>query len=258
MNDGLSRWRLVFGEVLHTRLRPVRHAFRYRSFFVRLPADELVSRRGNWLFGVNRRALLSMHASDHGDGRAPLDWLRDMLEAAGVTGVTQVWLHAFPRVLGYTFKPVSFWFCHRAGGEPVAIIAEVNNTFGERHAYLLADPAGAPLRSGTTLRAVKAFHVSPFCSVQGEYLFRFVNTDERCLARIDHHDSQGPLLLTSLSGRQAPVRPDTIRHALLGYPFFTLGVIVRIHWHALRLWLRKVPFHRKPEPPGPMFTRGNP
>ena len=258
MNVDLSRWRLVFGEVLHTRLRPVRHAFRYRSFFVRLPAADLDARGGNWLFGVNRRAVLSMHACDHGDGRPPLIWLRSMLDAAGVPEVSEIWLHAFSRVLGYTFKPVSFWFCHRTGGELVAVVAEVNNTFGERHAYLLADPTGAPLRSGVALRALKAFHVSPFCPVQGEYLFRFVNTDERCLARIDHLDSQGPLLLTSLSGRQAPVRPDTIRHALFGYPLFTLGVIVRIHWHALRLWLRKVPFHRKPDPPGSMFTRGNP
>ncbi len=258
MGDDFSRWRLVFGEILHTRLRPVRHAFRYRSFFVRLPLDELEARRGDWRFGVNRPALLSMYAADHGVGGSPRAWLDGLLDAAGVAGASEFWLHAFPRVLGYAFKPVSFWFCHRTDGELLAIVAEVNNTFGERHAYLLADRDGAGLRQGAALSAAKAFHVSPFCQVRGEYRFRFVTTDERCLARIDHLDEQGPLLLTSLSGRQMPLRPDTIRHALLGYPLFTLGVIVRIHWHALRLWLRKVPFHRKPAPPGPMFTRGNP
>jgi DUF1365 family protein len=161
-------------------------------------------------------------------------------------------------VLGYAFKPVSFWFCHRADGALAAIVVEVNNTFGERHCYLLADPAGAPLKSGAELRAAKVFHVSPFCSVEGGYRFRFVTTDERALARIDHDDAEGPLLLTSLSGRFAPIAGRSLARALLGHPLFTFGVIARIHWHALRLWLRRVPFHRKPEPPRPIVTRGTP
>lgn len=256
--ERFERWRLAFGEVRHTRLRPVRHAFRYPAFFVRAPLSELEAPRGNWLFGANRPALLSMHATDHGDGRPVGVWLRAMLRQSGVRADGEIWLHAFPRVLGYTFKPVSFWFCHRADGALVAIVAEVNNTFGERHCYLLADPSGAPLKAGAELRAAKVFHVSPFCSVEGGYRFRFVTTDERTLARIDHDDAEGPLLLTSLSGRFAPVTGRSLARALLGHPLFTFGVIARIHWHALRLWLRRVPFHRKPEPPRPIVTRGTP
>ena len=258
VGEGFARWRLAFGEVRHTRLRPGRHAFRYPAFFVRAPLSELEAPRGNWLFGANRGALLSMHASDHGDGRPVGVWLRAMLRQAGVRADGEVWLHAFPRVLGYTFKPVSFWFCHRADGALVAIIAEVNNTFGERHCYLLTDPAGRPLPAGAELRAEKVFHVSPFCSVEGSYRFRFITRDERTIARVDHDDAGGPLLLTSLSGRFAPVQRRSIARALLGHPMFTFGVVARIHWHALRLWLRRVPFHRKPAAPPHIVTRGTP
>jgi len=257
-NDGFPRWRLAFGETRHTRLRPVHRAFRYPAFFVRAPLSELEQRRGNWLFGANRPALLSLHATDHGDGRPAGVWLRSLLRRAGIRVDGEVWLHAFPRVLGYAFKPVSFWHCHRRDGALVAIVAEVNNTFGERHCYLLADPSGAPLKSGVELKSAKDFHVSPFCRVEGSYRFRFVTTAERAIARVDHDDADGPLLLTSLSGRFAPVDRRSIARALFGYPLFTFGVIARIHWQALRLWLRRLPFHRKPEPPRPVVTRGTP
>lgn len=243
-------WRIAFGEVRHRRLRPIEHAFRYASFFLRVPAHRLDGRpAGNWLFGVNRRALLSFRETDHGQGGAALPWLRGLLREGGVQADGEIWLHTFPRVLGYAFKPVSFWFCHDRGGACRAIVAEVNNTFGERHCYLLAGRDGEPLRRGAELRAAKAFHVSPFCSVDGDYRFRFLDDGDRSISRVDLHDDAGPLLVTSISGRQAPLDARGCARALLGYPLFTFGVIARIHWQALRLWLRRVPFHRKPAPP---------
>jgi len=161
-------------------------------------------------------------------------------------------------MLGYTFKPVSFWYCHRADGPLRAVVAEVNNTFGERHLYLLADPDGAPLRNGMLLNAAKRFHVSPFCAVEGSYRFRFFTSEERALARIDHDDREGPLLTTSLSGRFEAATPAAAMRALAAYPLFSLAVIARIHWHALILWLRRVPFHRKPPRPSDSLTRGTP
>ncbi|MFP5460663.1 MAG: DUF1365 domain-containing protein [Gammaproteobacteria bacterium] len=247
---GFADWRLAFGEVRHRRLRPVEHAFRYASFFLRVPAHRLDGRpAGNLLFGLNRRALLSFHERDHGAGGAALPWIRGLLQDAGIAADGEIWLHAFPRVLGYAFKSVSFWFCQDRAGNRLAIVAEVNNTFGERHFYLLAAPDGAPLRRGAELTAAKVFHVSPFCEVSGGYRFRFLDGDERSVARIDHDDDTGPLLLTSISGRYAPVGLAGCARALLGHPLFTFGVIARIHWQALRLWLRRVPFHRKPAPP---------
>ena len=256
---GARGLQLAFGEVIHTRLRPSAHAFRYPAFFLRLPARELDGgAAGNWLFGLNRPALLSMHATDHGRGEtAARPWLLGLLDEAGVQADGEVWLHTFPRVLGYAFKPVSFWFCHRADGALAAVVAEVNNTFGERHCYLLAaEPAGR-LRDGQTLRADKVFHVSPFCDVAGSYRFRFFNGPSRCVARVEHHDADGPLLLTSLSGGLRPLSTRSCARALLGYPLFTLGVIARIHWQALRLFMRRVPFRAKPAPPAHFTTRGS-
>ena len=253
-------WRIAFGEVIHRRLRPRVHAFRYPAFFLRLPAHTLEGRAaGNCLFGVNRAALLSFQERDHGLGQAAaLDWLRPLLADAGVHADGEIWLHTFPRVLGYAFKPVSFWFCHRADGALAAVVAEVNNTFGERHCYLLAAATGACLRDGQTLQAAKVFHVSPFCDTAGCYRFRFLNSPTRVLARVEHHDDAGALLLTSLSGRPVPLSARACARALLAHPLFTLGVIARIHWQALRLFLQRVPLRPKPAPPAHFITRGSP
>lgn len=260
-----SAWTLAFGQIRHLRLAPVQHGFSYRGFFVSGPAEDLSkTQHGNWLFGINRRALLSVHGKDHGTGSDPMTWLQDLLVQAGINDVANIRFEGFPRVLGYAFKPVSFWYCEGSDGDTRAIIAEVNNTFGERHTYLLADPAGQVIAPGQMLTAQKQFHVSPFFPVTGGYRFRF---HQRCaqngslrrsIARIEHYDESGLLLTTSISGEHEPVGGRSIRRALFAYPLFTLGVIVRIHWHALRLTLKRVPFFRKPEPPSSEVTAGHP
>ncbi len=250
---------LGFGEVRHKRLRPTEHAFRYRAWFVRAPLASLEQVGGTWLFGINRRACLSLRVCDHGDGSAdPRAWINGLLAQAGIRADGEIWLHAFARVFGYAFKPVSFWFCHRIDGALCAVIAEVHNTFGERHVYLLADPTGAALPAGVALHADKAFHVSPFCEIQGRYRFRFINRDDRAIARIDYDDGEGALLQTSMSGYFASLTWRTGFFALVAFPLFSLGVIARIHWQALRLWLARVPFYRKPAAPEQFLTRGSP
>ena len=258
-----------FGQVRHTRLRPRRHAFDYGTYFLMLPLRSLALQdhrtAGRTALAINRPAALSFHDSDHGDGRSPerggaLAWLDETLRAHGVPDATgEVWLHCFPRVLGYAFKPVSFWYCHRIDGSLRAIVAEVNNTFGERHCYLL-DPAAF----GTELTATKAFHVSPFCDVAGRYRFRFMRAQrkdahgeafEHTVVRIDHDDALGPLLHTSVSGRLEPLTAASLRRALWAYPAMTLMVTARIHWQALQLWWQRAGLRRKPAPPLPFVTR---
>ena len=155
-------------------------------------------------------------------------------------------------MLGHAFKPVSFWFVHRADGSLAAIVAEVNNTFGERHCYLLR---GENVRWGQELVADKIFHVSPFCAVEGQYRFRFMRTVDRMVARIDLHDDQGPLLKTSISGHLELFTRQSARRAFWGTPLMTLGVVARIHWHALRLFLKRVPFFHKPAAPERFVSR---
>jgi DUF1365 family protein len=241
------------GVVRHRRLRPAAHGFEYRTYFLMLPMRALRTQPEPAL-RRNRFGLLAFHDRDHGDGRADaLAWLDELLHAEGIADAKgEVWLHTYPRVLGYAFKPVSFWYCERSDGSLAAIVVEVNNTFGERHCYLLAGPEVA---FGRELRARKVFHVSPFCDVQGGYRFRFMRTADRTVARVDHDDDQGPLLLTSVSGRLEPLTPRSARAAFFGTPLMTLGVVARIHWHALRLWAKRIPFFSKPAPPQAFITR---
>jgi hypothetical protein len=253
IGEGRDTPMLGIGVVRHRRLRPAEHAFTYPTYFLMLPMRALRQAPAAAL-ARNRFGLLSFHDSDHGDGRTDaLDWLDELLAAEGVPGADgEVWLHTYPRVLGYVFKPVSFWYCHRRDGGLAAVVAEVNNTFGERHCYLLNGPE---LAYGRELVARKVFHVSPFCRVEGQYRFRFLRTAGHTVARVDHDDDAGALLQTSVSGHLQPLTQRRVRAAFFGMPMMTLGVIGRIHWQALRLWLKRVPFVGKPPPPQAFITR---
>jgi uncharacterized protein len=248
-----------FGRIWHRRLRPVEHAFDYASYFLLLPMRALRAHPAAAL-RRNRFGALSFFDRDHGDGRDDaLAWLDELLAGEHIDDAQgEVWLHTFPRVLGYVFNPVSFWYALRIDGSLAAVVAEVNNTFGERHCYLLSGPT---LRWGSEMQASKVFHVSPFCAVEGRYRFRFLlrgalaSAPHYTMARIDHDDAGGALLQTSVSAKLQPLRAASTWRALLGMPLMTFGVVARIHWQALRLGLKRVPFHRQAARPERFITR---
>ena len=256
VNPAAPRPLIGFGQVRHTRLKPVRNAFAYPGYFWMLPMRAL-RRQAVDEVKRNRLALLSFHDADHGlGGPDALAWLDGLLREEGVAGPDidqgEVWLQTYPRVLGHVFKPVSFWFVHSVDGRLVAVVAEVNNTFGERHCYLLHSRT---LAWGREVTADKVFHVSPFCDVAGTYRFRFMRTQgERLVVRIDHDDAEGSVLQTSVSGQLEPLTPSSVRRAFWGWPLMTLGVVARIHWQALRLWIKGVPLRAKPSPPTDLVT----
>ena len=256
-----ARARIGFGEVRHKRLAPTEHAFAYPTCFLLLPLRSL-RRHADPVLARNRRALFGFRDADHGDGRADsLAWLDELLAAEGIADAGgEVWLHCLPRMLGIAFKPVSFWYAHRTDGTLAAVVVEVNNTFGERHCYLLA---GDGVGFGRTLTATKVFHVSPFCQTRGEYTFRFMRTDlaardacGRTMVRVELRVDGAPLLLTSVSGRIEPLTRSAVRLALCTLPAMTATLVARIHWQALKLWLKKLAIVGKPAPPAALVTRG--
>lgn len=245
--------RLVVGTVRHARLRPTAHALAYAHWFVMLPLRQLRDAPCA-LLRRNGRGWVAFHDADHGAGGPDcLAWIESTLAAHGIDGVDgEIWLQTSLRVLGHAFKPVSFWYCHRHDGTLRAVVAEVNNTFGERHVYLLA---GHDLAWGRELRARKVFHVSPFCEVDGHYRFRFAGGEASRFAQIDYHDAEGKLLITTIDGHAEPLTAATAAKAFLAFPFLTAGVVARIHWQALKLWAKRVPWFSKPEPPIQETTR---
>ncbi len=245
----MNRAALIVGEVTHTRVRPAQHSFTYPLFCVRIPLAELT--RVNETLPVNRAGLVSFHELDHG-ARAPSTslqaWIDALLSEHKLLAKDEhadVELIAFPRMFGYVFNPVSFWICRHAEGRVVAVLAEVNNTFGQSHRYLLTASNGEAIQSGDTLHSSKLLHVSPFNEVIGSYAFRFNFSANHWLARIDYDDGQGHLLHTHVSGVAQPLTAQNLRRALLRFPLQSLSVVARIHWHALRLWIKRVPFHGK-------------
>ncbi len=240
---------LVHGQVMHERLRPARNRFVYPVCYVRLNLARLDADAGaltsRW-FGVDCWRPLSLRTRDYGprDGASLDAWMRALLREHDIDADGEIWLQTFPRVAGYVFNPVSFWQCYDAAGRLAAVLAEVNSTFGETHRYLLRMATTGP-HAGTAI-ATKLLHVSPFCEVKGEYRFRFRLGELAQHTAIDYHDDDGLLLKTAVSGRPVPLTAAAARRALLRYPLLGVAIVARIHWQALRLWRKRVPFFSKP------------
>lgn len=253
---------LCIGRVMHKRLRPVVHPFSYGVFFLRISVSRFNEIGNRWL-SRDRFNLLSLMTRDFGprDGSNLEVWARELLAREGITQADgEIVLQAFPRVLGYVFNPISVWYCFDRAGLLRAAICEVNNTFGERHNYLVAHADERPIEPADWLTAKKVFHVSPFCEVKGHYRFRFEQTDARAFAQIDYHDGPGDseddkLIVTTVHGKPRALTAAAALSAFITHPLMTFGVVARIHWQALKLWLKHVKFISKPEPPASETTR---
>ncbi len=219
---------------------------------------------GNRWLSKDRFNLLSFMTHDYGprDGSSLEAWVRALLQGQGVdTADGEIVLQTFPRLLGYVFNPISIWYCHDRDGRLRAALCEVSNTFGEHHNYLVAHPDQRPIAAGDWLAARKMFHVSPFCEVKGHYRFRFEQTGARAFAEVDYFDADelvadaAKLLVTTIHGTPSPLDASTTLRAFFGYPLMTISVVARIHWHALKLWIKRVPFFTKPSPPATQTSR---
>jgi hypothetical protein len=247
----------VPGQTFHGRRGGVENAFRYGVDYVILD-PEAAYPRTPFLFSRNRGNLAALHDADHGGpprlGRgAP--WAREVLAAHGLDEADgQILLMAQPRVLGHVFNPVSFWLCYDRTGALRAVIAEVTNTFGDRHSYLAHREDRQPIARDDVLEAAKIFHVSPFQPVEGGYRFRFDIRPDKVGIWIDYARGNGGLIAT-LTGPRVPLTGGGLLMALLRRPFGSRRVLALIHWQAVKLWWKGATFRSRPEPPLEQVSR---
>jgi DUF1365 family protein len=246
---------LIRGQVFHERLRPTLHRFLYPIFCLRLNVERLHDIKV-FGFGVNVRRPLMLRTQDYGpkNGGDLALWMRGILAEHNIDAAGDIYLQTFPRIFGFVFNPVSFWYCHDQEGGLRAVLAEVNNTFGETHRYLIATETVACIESLTRIECLKMMHVSPFCLVHGHYEFRFQESASKTWVSIDYFDEQGLLIKTGVGGQITPLSTKNLWRAFLGQPFLTVGVFLRIHLQAFKLWRKRVPFFRQPAAPTSPLT----
>ena len=236
------------GVVTHTRLKPRRHALRYNIFMLLLDLDELRALdRDLKLFSLGRFNLTGFDPRRHGDGSAtPLKaQVEAQLAAAGIAHGGPIRILAMPRILGGGFNPLTVYYCHRADGALSAILYEVNNTFGERHSYLIpADDAPVVKQA-----CDKGFYVSPFMDMDLKYAFRVRPPAETVQVLVDVDDAEGRVLATGFVAERQDLTDRNLARAWLTHPWMTLGVMAAIHWEALFVWLKGEKIRRRPPKP---------
>lgn len=244
----------IAGQTFHGRKGTVQNRFRYSIDYVLLTPE---TAKGPRLFSRNRANLMGIRDQDHGGapGRGTgTVWVRQVLAAHGLSVPARIDLLAQPRVLGHVFNPVSFWLCHDEHDVLRVVIAEVTNTFGDRHSYLVHHPDQGPITAEDHLTARKIFHVSPFQPVEGSYRFRFDIRPDRIGIWIDFSAGENGVIAT-LTGRRTPLTNRAILWACLRRPFGSRRVLALIFWQALKLRLKGVAYRPRPEPPAKEVSR---
>ena len=239
---------LLFGQVMHRRLQPRVHHFRYGIYYVALPLDLLESGALDAVLPRRRFALCGFDARDHGarDGSSLRVWADALLAEHGLPKPAYITLVCLPRILGYVFNPVSFWLCYDCAEQLTAVLCEVNNTFGESHTYVCAHPDQRPIEPHDRLTAQKQFHVSPFLQRTGEYRFRFALSTDQCRIDIQYEVDDQKVLVTCLSGQLNILTQSALRRACWRHPLVTLKAIALIHYQALRLIGKGIAYVTKP------------
>ena len=252
---GLIGSSVVNARVSHARRLPVENRFCYGIDYLLLDEATLAADGGPALFSFGKPNLVSLHPSDHGVGEyCGFGGVRRAAREAGIEGVDRLLLLTHPRYWGYTFNPVSFWFLLGALGNLRAVLAEVHNTFGDRHGYFCTARDGADIGRDCWTVSSKCFHVSPFFDVRGEYRFRFLLDETRLAVRIVYDDGAAGGLNTVIVGTLRPFTDRELVRALLRRPFGAARTTALIHWQALRLYRKGAPYRRRPEPPKRSIT----
>lgn len=239
---------IIIANLAHTRFLPKKHSFSHKVYYLCVSLEKIHKLKMR-LFSLNRFNIFSFYYKDHGcNNLAPLHWARDILEDWKINEANgDIILLTMPRVLGYVFNPVSFWFCMDKEKKLRAVISEVNNTFGEKHCYISYKDNRKPIEKNDWLESKKLFHVSPFFKVEGHYKFRFVFNDKQIGVWIDYYDEEQKKLTTSLIGKRVVLNGRNLLWCFVRYPFIGLKVITLIHYHAIRLICKGAKYNKKPK-----------
>jgi len=252
MNSGL-----YVGHVMHDRRTPACNRFKYGIYYLYADLAELDELdRSLRRFAHNGRALVSFHDADHGprDGSALRPWIDRLLGRAGIElDGGRVAILSFPRVLGFKFYPVSFWYCFHADGSLRAILAEVQNTFGQHHNYLLHS-AGEPMSWQERPTVTKVFHVSPFIDMDARYEFHFTEPGDQLAVSIYDY-VKGPLLLVAaISLDRRELTDPALLKTVWRYGPMSARAFVLIHFQALKIVAKRIRYIPNPGPPAEETT----
>lgn len=248
---------LIVTTVAHARLRPKQNRFAYKVYYLCFALEDMARIAGR-LLSLGRFNLFGFYGDDHGaKGAMPLEeWVRKVLAEFGMGAADgKIVLLTLPRVLGYVFNPVSFFFCLDKAGGLRAVVSEVTNTFGDRHCYVSFKDDQSVIGQDDVLHSKKWMHVSPFVEVTGHYQFRFVYREEKIGVWIDHYNEDGLMLTTSMVGNRRTLDSRNLLYCFFIYPMMTFKVILLIHYQALKLFTKGVRYRVHPTPPDTEISR---
>lgn len=231
--------KLYSADIYHKRFSPKIHEFFYTGFYIKFDIDEVVLLKSK-IFSLNHFNIFSFYNKDHGhrDGSSLREWAGGILKTSGFKDFKgEILLQTFPRVLGYVFNPVSFWYCYEAS-KLIAVICEVNNTFGETHSYVIKNP------KDKVYSLPKEFHVSPFFDIKGQYYFDFTKDDKAVICLKYNNNVQ---ILTSIKGQELQWSDKNLIKLFFKFPIYSIIIMMRIHYQALCLFFKKIKFFTKPE-----------
>ena len=237
---------IYIGNVIHKRFKPKKHFFKYSVFSLFLDLDEINELDEKILFfSYNKFNILSFFDKDHGyrDGSSIKDWLIHVLQKKNISTINiKIKILCYPRIFGYVFNPLSIFFIYDADSNPIAILYEVKNTFGEQHTYVFKiDVKNKQIFN----KCKKKFYVSPFMDLESKYFFKVLIPNERLSVIIDQRDKEGKLLFASQDGERVKLSSKNLLISYLKHPLMTLKIISAIHYEALKLWMKGIKLVKK-------------
>lgn len=232
---------------MHRRFFPKKHHFHYQSLYIAFPLSAL-SQLKKTFFSLNRFNLFALYTKDYGDSHNNMnDWLQKLLKNNGIHSIKNIVLYTHPRMLGYAFNPVSFWLCFNEEDQLIAALSEVTNTAGQKHHYLCYQSNQAPIKNHDWLIANKEFYVSPFMKIEGQYQFRFEQSDHGINFYINYLVDDKIKLSTYLRCQYHRFHNGNLLLYFVKFPFATLKTTLLIHYHAVRLALKKISWDKYPK-----------